>query len=93
MSGNVDDCFRVGIALAKKSLKLYASFDTADILICSPLGLRMIVGDEEKNSKRDYDFLASIEVLIVDKVVWIVEWFSFWKTLNNSAVFFRLSVA
>lgn len=67
MAGNTDDCFRIGIGLAKKSLKLYTKFSEADILLCSPLGLRMVIGDETEE-KREYDFLASIEVLIIDKV-------------------------
>jgi len=67
MSGNVDECFRIGIGLAKKCLKLYTSFEESDILVGSPLGIRMITGDED-DAKRNYDFLASIEVLIVDKV-------------------------
>ncbi|KAH7719889.1 Protein Y41C4A.9 [Aphelenchoides avenae] len=66
MAGNTDDCFRIGIGLAKKSLKLYTKFSEADILLCSPLGLRMVIGDETEE-KREYDFLASIEVLIIDK--------------------------
>ncbi|VIO92755.1 Uncharacterized protein BM_BM6511 [Brugia malayi] len=65
MSGNIDDCFRIGVAIAKKSLKLYTAFDESDILIASPLGLRMIVG--EGSEERETDFLASIEVLIIDK--------------------------
>jgi U3 small nucleolar RNA-associated protein 25 len=67
MSGNVDDCFRLGISMAKKCLKLYVPFDDADILVCSPLGLRMIIGGEG-DKKREYDFLASIEVLVLDMV-------------------------
>ena len=67
MSGNIDDCFRIGIGLAKKSLKLYTSFDESDILLCSPLGLRMIIGDSVE-SHHERDFLSSIEVLIVDHV-------------------------
>uniref|UniRef100_A0A2K6WDF7 U3 small nucleolar RNA-associated protein 25 homolog n=1 Tax=Onchocerca volvulus TaxID=6282 RepID=A0A2K6WDF7_ONCVO len=68
MSGNTDDCFRIGVALAKKSLKLYTAFDESDILIASPLGLRMIIGENDgNNSERETDFLASIEVLIIDK--------------------------
>lgn len=67
MSGNIDDCFRLGIGLAKKSLKLYTAFDESDILLCSPLGLRMIIG-EPTETHHERDFLASIEVLIVDKV-------------------------
>jgi len=66
MSGNVDDCLRLGIGLAKKALKLYTPFEDADILLCSPIGLRMIIGDST-DAKREFDFLSSIEVLIVDK--------------------------
>jgi len=67
MSGNIDDSFRIGIALAKKSLKLYTAFDESDILLCSPLGLRMIIG-EEAETHHERDFLSSIEILIVDQV-------------------------
>lgn len=67
MAGNTDDCFRIGISLAKKSLKLYTKFNEADILLCSPLGLRMVIGDETEE-KRELDFLASIEVLVIDRV-------------------------
>uniref|UniRef100_A0A914VXT7 U3 small nucleolar RNA-associated protein 25 homolog n=1 Tax=Plectus sambesii TaxID=2011161 RepID=A0A914VXT7_9BILA len=66
MSGNVDDCFRVGLGIAKKSLKLYTDFYQADILLASPVGLRMVVGDEDEKH-HEHDFLASIEVLIMDQ--------------------------
>lgn len=66
MSGNVDDCFRVGVGIARKSLKLYTDFYHADILLASPLGLRMAVGDDEEKH-HEHDFLASIEVLIMDQ--------------------------
>ncbi|XP_068619017.1 U3 small nucleolar RNA-associated protein 25 homolog [Battus philenor] len=65
--GNTDDTFRLGISLTKKTLKLYTDFYSSDILIASPLGLRMIVGAEGEED-RDYDFLASIEILIMDQV-------------------------
>lgn len=69
MHGNIDDCFRIGVAIAKKNLKLYTAFDESDIIIASPLGLRIIVGESgENDSERETDFLASIEVLIIDKV-------------------------
>jgi U3 small nucleolar RNA-associated protein 25 len=45
---------------------LYADFYDSDIIIASPLGLRMIVGAEGEEG-RDYDFLASIELLIADQ--------------------------
>lgn len=46
--------------------QLYADFYSSDIIVASPLGLRMIVGAEGE-AERDYDFLASIEVLILDQ--------------------------
>jgi len=64
--GNIDDAFRIGIAVTKSSLKLYENFYNSDIIIASPLGLRMIIGAEGESS-RDYDFLSSIEVLIFDQ--------------------------
>lgn len=45
---------------------MYADFYSADIIISSPLGLRMIVGAEGE-AERDYDFLASLEVVILDQ--------------------------
>ncbi|CAH0728473.1 unnamed protein product, partial [Brenthis ino] len=65
-SGNTDDTFRLGMTLTKKTLKLYTDFYASDILIASPLGLRMIVGAEGEED-RDYDFLASIELLVIDQ--------------------------
>ncbi|XP_050442573.1 U3 small nucleolar RNA-associated protein 25 homolog [Adelges cooleyi] len=64
--GNIDDAFRIGMAVTKSSLKLYENFYNADIIIASPLGLRMIIGVEGESS-RDYDFLSSIEMLIFDQ--------------------------
>ncbi|XP_008549358.1 U3 small nucleolar RNA-associated protein 25 homolog [Microplitis demolitor] len=65
-SGNIDDTFKIGIALTKKTLKLYCDFYSSDIIITSVLGLRMLVGaDGEEN--RDYDFLSSVELLIMDQ--------------------------
>lgn len=65
-AGNSDDTFRLGICLTRKCMKLYSDFYTSDILIVSPLGLRMIVGAPGEK-ERDYDFLASIELLILDQ--------------------------
>lgn len=64
--GNIDDAFRIGMAVTKSSLKLYENFYNCDIIVASPLGLRMIIGAEGESS-RDYDFLSSIEMLIFDQ--------------------------
>ncbi|CAG2105425.1 unnamed protein product [Medioppia subpectinata] len=65
-TGNFDDSFRIGLSITKKSLKLYADFYSADIIICSPLGLRLIIGSEG-DAERDFDFLSSIEMVIMDQ--------------------------
>uniref|UniRef100_A0A671LLJ9 U3 small nucleolar RNA-associated protein 25 homolog n=1 Tax=Sinocyclocheilus anshuiensis TaxID=1608454 RepID=A0A671LLJ9_9TELE len=65
-SGNTDDHFRIGVSIMKRSMRLYSPFYSSDIIIASPLGLRTVLGaDSEK--KRDFDFLSSIELLIVDQ--------------------------
>ncbi|XP_054263815.1 U3 small nucleolar RNA-associated protein 25 homolog [Macrosteles quadrilineatus] len=74
-AGDTDDNFKIGISVTKKSLKLYADFYSADIIIASPLGLRVIVGAEGQ-ADRDYDFLASIELLVLDQaeVIFMQNW-------------------
>ncbi|XP_065756232.1 LOW QUALITY PROTEIN: U3 small nucleolar RNA-associated protein 25 homolog [Phocoena phocoena] len=64
--GNIDDHFRTGVAILQRSIRLYAPFYSSDILIASPLGLRTIIGGEGEK-KREFDFLSSIELLIIDQ--------------------------
>lgn len=63
--GNTNDFFTMGIKFTRKSLKLYSSFYSSDIIVASPIGLSMILENPDKR-KREHDFLSSIEVLIVD---------------------------
>lgn len=74
--GNIDDNFKLGIGVTKKSLKLYTDFYNSDIIISSPLGLRMVTGVEGEDRNTDTDFLSSIELLIVDQaeVVMMQNW-------------------
>ncbi|XP_064542556.1 U3 small nucleolar RNA-associated protein 25 homolog [Drosophila montana] len=62
-SGNTDDNFKIGIRLTKKTMSLYSDLSASDILITSPLALRMLINDKDK----DFDFLNSIEILIIDQ--------------------------
>lgn len=45
--GNIDDSFRVGVKFTRKSLKLYSEFYQSDLIIASPLGLRMSIEKEK----------------------------------------------
>lgn len=45
-SGNVEDHFKIGLSVSKKSLKLYTEFYSSDIIIASPLGLKTVIGLE-----------------------------------------------
>ncbi|EGG21519.1 Hypothetical glutamic acid-rich region containing protein [Cavenderia fasciculata] len=69
---NIDDCFRIGISFKRKGVQLFQPFFHSDIIIASPLGLRLVVGTDG-DKQRDYDFLSSIEVVIADQLDTILQ--------------------
>ena len=74
--GNIDDNFRIGISITKKSVKLYTKFLSSDIVIASPVSLRATMEPAEKGDSNECDFLSSVEVIIVDQadVLFIQNW-------------------
>ena len=65
--GNDENEFRVGVKLTRKTLKLYSTFYNSDIIFASALGLRRAIETGDKKKRGDYDFLSSIEMVIMDQ--------------------------
>ena len=68
---SLNDCFRIGIAYdyEKKKLRFYQPFENSDIIISSPLGLKLtdLEEDDGEIKKNGYiDYLSSIEILLLD---------------------------
>lgn len=60
-AGNIDDNFKLGMKLTRKTFKLFSGFYDSDIILSSPLGLRLLIDSDSA------DFLSSIELLILDQ--------------------------
>jgi len=69
---SLNDCFRLGISFDffNNKLRLYQPFDNSDIIVASPLGLKLTHqnndSDPSVKNKKVYDFLSSIEILLMD---------------------------
>ncbi|GIX65633.1 U3 small nucleolar RNA-associated protein 25 [Babesia caballi] len=62
-SGNQDDAFKMGMRYQGGMLRLYTPFYTSDVIVASPLGLKIMLQEDD-----EYDFLSSIEVFLVDRL-------------------------
>ncbi|CAG5098305.1 Oidioi.mRNA.OKI2018_I69.XSR.g15547.t1.cds [Oikopleura dioica] len=70
--GNSDDHFRMGLSYTPKQLKLYTPFYASDVIIASPLGLKRVIGDDSEDKRKEYDFLSSIEIVVVEHADYIL---------------------
>tara|TARA_A100001015_G_scaffold321500_2_gene452588 strand:+ start:126 stop:1307 length:1182 start_codon:yes stop_codon:yes gene_type:complete len=70
-------------------VKLYSDFYTSDIIVASPLGLRLVGEKNKKNSASDsgeaFNFLSSIEVLYIHRadVLYMQNWEHLEYILNH----------
>ena len=65
---SMNDCFRIGIGIDyfSKKIKFYQPFEESDIIIASPLGVKLAKNSDGDKQEKIYDFLSSIEILLVD---------------------------
>ncbi|KAK0556294.1 rRNA-binding ribosome biosynthesis protein utp25 [Tilletia horrida] len=61
--GNIDDSFVLGFKVTRKEWRAYARYYDADIIVASPLGLRLAIEKDD-----DSDFLSSIEIVVADQL-------------------------
>lgn len=45
-SGNIDDNFKIGVKVTKRSVRMFEAFYGADLIVASPLGLRLAIEKE-----------------------------------------------
>ena len=62
MTGELNDAFRIGVSLGSRGVRLYAPFHASDIIVASPLGLKLLLDGGE-----GHDWLSSVEVLVMDQ--------------------------
>lgn len=65
--GNTNDFFVLGVKFTRKAIRLYSNFYQSDLILCSPLGLQMILENTDRKKRQD-DFLSSIELMVIDQL-------------------------
>ena len=93
---NSDDDFKFGFSLTPKvaggkgegggvAVKMYTNFYRSDIILASPLALKMAIDSENEDGKTDSDFLSSIEICLVarSEVLYMQNWDHVHNVLNR----------
>src|SRR5690242_6978998 len=57
----------MGIGFSKDKMSIYSPFKDSDIIIASPLGLKTSIGATEGDKNKDYSFLSSIEIFVMER--------------------------
>ncbi|GAV56032.1 hypothetical protein ZYGR_0AZ02040 [Zygosaccharomyces rouxii] len=65
--GNTNDFFVLGVKFTRKAIRLYSNFYQSDLIVCSPLGLQLILENTDRKKRQD-DFLSSIELMVIDQL-------------------------
>ncbi|VEU21112.1 DEKNAAC102028 [Brettanomyces naardenensis] len=83
--GNSNDFFCLGIKLTRKTIRLYTRMDQSDVIVASPLGLKMLFENSSHDKRKDTEFLSSIEIAILDKCEGLLmqNWEHVTELLNN----------
>jgi len=84
---NADDDFKFGFSMTPKvaggkgesggvAVKMYTNFYRSDIILASPLALKLAIDSEDEDGKTDSDFLSSIEICLVARadVLYMQNW-------------------
>jgi U3 small nucleolar RNA-associated protein 25 len=92
---NADDDFKFGFSMTPKvaggqgkgcgvAVKMYTNTYRSDIILASPLALKMAIESEDEDGKTDSDFLSSIEICLVarSEVLYMQNWDHVHNVLN-----------
>jgi U3 small nucleolar RNA-associated protein 25 len=94
---NSDDDFKIGVSFSPKTVKetdngkksgvgvrLYTDFYKSDMIVASPLAVKMATDGSDENAETDIDYLTSIEVCLIGSsdVLMMQNWDHVNATLN-----------
>jgi U3 small nucleolar RNA-associated protein 25 len=94
---NSDDDFKIGLGFSPKTVKetddgkksgvgvrLYTDFYKSDMIVASPLALKMATDGSDENAETDIDYLTSIEICLIGSsdVLMMQNWDHVNATLN-----------
>ena len=93
---NIDDDFKIGIQINPGQgkgngvdkgvyLRLFSDFDMSDIILASPIGLKLVV-ETSQNNTLNFDFLSSLEIIMLHQadVLYMQNWEHVQYILNQT---------